>query len=147
MRIPKFNAWIPSRSEMSEVYIMTWDDTGAHVITQSKWSGYIVWNRSLLHDNNALLIPYIDLNDWYHNHIYEYDILSGEVKTPSYQFPLSASFAVEWDNETKKFILRCISNIPDTHTLYPNINKCSIIGNIFQNTQLLSTDVKEYYGL
>lgn len=90
-----------------------------------------VWMKLDDEEGRYILMQYTGLKDRDGKEIYEGDILKGEGEVV--WFELSASFRVNPSRENNDI---CFTNS------FANIDDCEIIGNVYENPELLEGDTK-----
>jgi uncharacterized phage protein (TIGR01671 family) len=126
MREIKFRAWDKEYNVMSEVTEIFFDSKVVKIqrIMPSKWL-----NIYLQIFNNIELMQYTGLKDKNGKEIYEGDILHCEGHWNLYTV---------WDEENARFAFLCTDwVVTQGHPIQPHISSYAIIGNIYENPELL----------
>jgi hypothetical protein len=130
MREIKFRAWDKTQRKMVEVGQITW----ANATDKSYMSLRYFTNRDddILFCNDVELMQYTGLKDKNGKEIYEGDVLHCDGFWNLYAV---------WDEENARFAFLCTDwVVTQGHPIQPNISSYCIIGNIYENPELLGVN-------
>lgn len=129
MREIKFRAWDKNSKQWLEIKRMSFNSAG-YVTGVDTWSGHFYAIADIE------LIRFIDIEDKNGVEIYEGDITNTRWETPEKQFESTST--VEWDDDGAYFKQVDVAN-GVTRTM-DHSDYIEVIGNIYENPELLSHD-------
>ena len=132
MRVPKFRAWVKDEKRMTDVHEMTFIDGEVYLI--SDITGFYAYEEFKLMQSTGL-------KDKNGNEIYEGDIINYK-----YSRHTSTQFVVKYNEFQATFVV--VDNHNDlVYTFreladYIQLNSLEVIGNIYENKELLGGKIK-----
>jgi uncharacterized phage protein (TIGR01671 family) len=146
MRKIKFRCWCPDTKRLFNVSSLSWDETGKITCiegTDIKTRGACsIWD-----DEPRVLLQFTGLKDKNGKEIFEGDVISGEEKHYNEKEDKMKSFGIVvghvWYNEHRpEWVVSFNHLYSETSTEFNSIWQPEVIGNIFENENLLKENFR-----